>query len=137
VERPETKKRNYGEKVDHDLAPYQLVEAFPDIEKLLWEHGINNLKSAFSWLRHRYVLVHSYHCILRCESIFKGELSDCLMVKFFFLFMACLGCLGSTWVSVGRCMAKELESSTKNVLDRDHNIIFFSPEPTVTGEVSS
>jgi hypothetical protein len=79
---PETKKRNYGEKVDHDTAPYQLVEAFPDIEKLLCEHGINNLKSAFSWLRHRYVLlVHSYHCILRCESIFKGELSDCLMVK--------------------------------------------------------
>lgn len=78
---PKNKKKNYGEKLDHEFAPYSLVERFPDIEAATWNRGQHCIKSAFTWLRHRYCLLHSCHGILRCESIFKGELSDCLMLR--------------------------------------------------------
>ena len=80
---PAMKKKNYGEKLDHEFAPYQLVEHFGSIEQAIWNRGAtgNKIKSAFSWMRHRYCFLHSTHGILRCESIFKGELSDCLMLN--------------------------------------------------------
>jgi Centromere DNA-binding protein complex CBF3 subunit, domain 2 len=78
---PANKKKNYVEKCDHVSSAYGLVTHFSDIESKVWEHGKGNIKSAFTWLRHRYCLLHSAHGILRCESIFKGELSDCYMVE--------------------------------------------------------
>jgi hypothetical protein len=78
---PEKKRKNYVEKIDHVFSPYQLVEQFSKIELQLWNHGNTSIKSAFSWLKYRYCFLHSTHGILRCESIFKGELSDCSMLK--------------------------------------------------------
>ena len=82
VERiPLAKKRRHEEKIDHMLDPYLLVNRFDTIERAIWEHGESNMRSAFSWLRHRYIFLHSTHGILRCESIFNGELSDCLALR--------------------------------------------------------
>jgi hypothetical protein len=83
---PAMKKKKFVKKLDHDfITPYQLVEELDSIEEALWKKGDsnNNIKSAFSWLHHRYVFLHpSTHGILRCESIYyKGELSDCLMLN--------------------------------------------------------
>jgi hypothetical protein len=78
---PKEKKRRYEEKVNFQSDPYMLVDRFNEIERKLWEKGEVNMRSAFAWLRHRYVFLHSTHGILRCETIFNGELSDCLMLR--------------------------------------------------------
>jgi hypothetical protein len=71
---PKKMKQNHDEKIDHEFAPYQLVEEFSSIQSTLWNKATTSIKSRFCWLRHRYCLLHSTHGSLRCESIFKGEL---------------------------------------------------------------
>ena len=78
--RAEHKKKNYHEKVDHEFAPYTVVEDFPLIEQETWKNGYGSVRSASAWLRHRYCLLQSTSGILRCESLFKAELSDLLGV---------------------------------------------------------
>ena len=77
---PERKKKNYHEKVDYEFAPYTVVEDFPQIETEIWVNGYGSVRSASAWLRHRYCLLQSTSGILRCESLFKAELSDLLGV---------------------------------------------------------
>jgi hypothetical protein len=73
------KKANYGEKVDCEFAPYTAVEEIPNIEAEMWNRGYGgSWRSAYAWLRNRYALLQSYCGILRCESLFKAELSDML-----------------------------------------------------------
>jgi hypothetical protein len=77
--RKETVRRaNYMEKLDHEFAPYQAIEDFPRIEEALWEKGARNYRSAYAYLRHRFCLLFSTSGILRCESLYKAELSDFL-----------------------------------------------------------
>ena len=74
-------KRNYREKLDHDFSPYHAVEEFPKIEKEMWENGNPSIRSAYAWLRHRFCLLFSTSGILRCESLYKAELSDFMGVS--------------------------------------------------------
>jgi hypothetical protein len=72
-------KKNYVEKLDHEFAPYTIVEEYPKIEAEMWERGNStSRRSTYAWLRHRFCLLFSTSGILRCESLFKAELSDFL-----------------------------------------------------------
>jgi hypothetical protein len=55
-----------------------IVEQYCMIEEALWQHGSQNKRSAASGLRHRYCLLHLTSGILRCESLYRAELSDFL-----------------------------------------------------------
>lgn len=75
-------KKNHKEKLDHEFSPYTLVEEYPNIENEMWERGNgSNSRSAFAWLRHRFCLLFSTSGILRCESLYKAELSDFLGIR--------------------------------------------------------
>jgi hypothetical protein len=90
---PGMKKKNHLQKIEKDLAPYTLVKAFQRIETHMWERGQcssgtrrdrednRNIKSALAWIKHRYTFLHSTHSILRCGSLFNGELSDFLLLR--------------------------------------------------------
>ena len=88
---PRMKKKNHEEKIEKDLAPYSLVKSFKRIEESMWKRGESsgsrdrkdngNIKSALAWMKHRYTFLHSTHSILRCESLFNGELSDFLLLR--------------------------------------------------------
>jgi hypothetical protein len=78
IRRSTIDKNNYVEKIDQDFAPYQIAEEFPRIEAAFWEHGAKCLRSAYAWLRHRFCILFSTSGILRCESLYKAELSDFL-----------------------------------------------------------
>jgi hypothetical protein len=77
---PMNKMKNYAEKITHHWSPTSIVHRFPDLEAAMWKRGHDSVKSAIAWLRHRYCFLHSTHGLLRCESIFKGELSDLSML---------------------------------------------------------
>jgi hypothetical protein len=55
-----------------------IVEQYCKIEEALWQHGSQNKRSVASGLRHRYCLLHLTSGILRCESLYRAELSDFL-----------------------------------------------------------
>jgi hypothetical protein len=77
-------KKNYVEKIDHEFAPYTAMEEVHRIEKALWKKGESGgLRMAYAWLRNRFCLLNSLNGILRCESLYKAELSDllCLQMK--------------------------------------------------------
>ena len=76
------RRKNFCEKVSHEFSPYLAVERFPDMEKYMWEQGYNGHRFAFAWIRHRLCLLFTTSAILRCESLFKAELSDFLSVRF-------------------------------------------------------
>lgn len=79
---PKLKKESYVEKVSNEFAPYLYVDRYPDIETELWNDSTSSPghRSISSGLRHRYVLLHLTSGILRCESLYKAELSDFLGV---------------------------------------------------------
>ena len=79
---PKLKKESYEEKVSNEFAPYLYVDRYPDIETELWNDSTSSPghRSIASGLRHRYVLLHLTSGILRCESLYKAELSDFLGV---------------------------------------------------------
>ena len=72
----EVRKLTYKEKVDHTFAPYMVAEHFSNIEDEIWRRGHGCHRSAFAFTKHRFCLLFSTGGILRCESIFKAELSD-------------------------------------------------------------
>ena len=76
IRRSSVDKKNYVEKIDQDFAPYQIAEEFPRIEAAFWERGAKCQRSAYVWLRHRFCVLFSTSGILRCESLYKAELSD-------------------------------------------------------------
>jgi hypothetical protein len=76
------RKKNFAEKVSHEFAPYLAVERYPDMERDMWERGESGQRFAFSWLRNRMCLLFTTSAILRCESLFKAELSDFLSIRF-------------------------------------------------------
>lgn len=75
-------KLNYVEKVDATFSAYKAHGEVPRIEEALFNKGIDaSVRNAFAWLRHRFVFLFSYRGILRCESLYKAELSDFLHVQ--------------------------------------------------------
>jgi hypothetical protein len=76
--RPHQKRKNYEEKVDKCFASYTAVEDYPKIEDMCWSEGERSVRSGYSWLRHRFCLLFTTSGILRCESLYKAELSDFL-----------------------------------------------------------
>ena len=74
--------QNFAEKVSHEFAPYLAVERYPDIEKEMWDRGETGQRFAFSWMRNRMCLLFTTSAILRCESLFRAELSDFLSLRF-------------------------------------------------------
>jgi hypothetical protein len=76
------RRANYMEKLDHEFAPYQAIADFPKIEEAFWEKGALNNRSAYAYLRHRFCLLFSTSGILRCESLYKAELSDFLGLSY-------------------------------------------------------
>ena len=70
------KKARYEEKIDHIVAPYKAVQEVEKIELAMWEKGHLNQKSAFTWLRNRMSFLLTTRGILRCESLYKADLSD-------------------------------------------------------------
>lgn len=73
---------NFGEKLAHEFAPYLAVARYPDMEKEMWERSDSGNRFAFAWLRNRMCLLFTTSAILRCESLFRAELSDFLSIKF-------------------------------------------------------
>jgi hypothetical protein len=73
------KRANYKEKVDCQFAPYTAVEEVPNIKAEMWERGYGgSWRSSYAWIRNRYSFLQSYCGILRCDSLFKAELSNML-----------------------------------------------------------
>ena len=75
IRRPAMEKRNYKEKFEHEFAPYEIAVEFPRIEAATWSQGQCN-RSAAAWIRHRFCLLFSTTGVLRCESLYRAELSD-------------------------------------------------------------
>ena len=75
-------KKNYKEKVDHEFAPYAALQDMSRIESEMWSRCNGaGLKSLYAWLRNRFCFLLSFCGILRCESLFKAELSDLLSIQ--------------------------------------------------------
>jgi hypothetical protein len=55
-----------------------MIDSYGEIEEQLWLHGSTNKRSAACGLRHRYCLLHLTSGLLRCESLYRAELSDFL-----------------------------------------------------------
>jgi hypothetical protein len=72
------KKLNYEEKLEAEFAPYTAVMQYDEIEEVCWKKGDTNIRSACAWLRHRFCLLYTTSGILRCESLYRAELSDFL-----------------------------------------------------------
>ena len=77
-ERASVKKATYQEKVTGEFAPYIIVKSYPKIEQLIWDDSCSSVarRSICASLRHRYCLLHLTSGILRCESLYRAELSD-------------------------------------------------------------
>jgi hypothetical protein len=72
----------YEEKVDHQFSSYKATGQGVAIENEFFKRSCDtNLRSAFSWTRNRFVFLFTKCGILRCESVYKAELSDLLHVK--------------------------------------------------------
>ena len=74
---PMIKKQTYQEKVNGEFASYTIVENYDRIEEAFWNESIApSRRSVCTALRHRYCLLHLTSGILRCESLYRAELSD-------------------------------------------------------------
>jgi len=80
---PRIKKETHQEKVNGMFAPHTIVERCGEIEAKLWIDSAchNNKRSINTNLRHRYSLLHLTSGVLRCESLYRAELSDFLCVR--------------------------------------------------------
>lgn len=75
------KKANYAEKIDHQFSSYKAHGEVPRIEEALFKKGqCTSARQAYAWTRHRFVFLFTFRGILRCESMYKAELSDLLHV---------------------------------------------------------
>lgn len=73
--------QNFAEKVTHALSPFAIVHRYPEIENKLFHQGMDNVRTAVTQLRNRYVLTHTTAGILRFETLEKACLSDFLCLK--------------------------------------------------------
>jgi hypothetical protein len=79
---PAQKKANYEEKLSSDFSPFAAVAQYDRIEAEL----LSDSQKARGWreqtanMRHRYCLLHLTSGILRCESLYRAELSDLMSV---------------------------------------------------------
>ena len=76
IRRPAADKRNYKEKFEDELSPYEIAEEFPKLEAFTWKKGEDN-RLASALLRHRFCLLFSTNGILWSESLYRADLSDC------------------------------------------------------------
>jgi hypothetical protein len=67
------RKATYAQKLEAEF-----VDKLDKLENELWDRGRGSHRSAGTWLRHRYCMLHTTSGILRCESIYHAELSDFL-----------------------------------------------------------
>jgi Centromere DNA-binding protein complex CBF3 subunit, domain 2 len=83
VRTPQAKKESYAEKLAGEFAPYAAVEEYPAIESVLWEDSrvACGRRGVAAGLRHRYCLLQLTSGILRCESLYRAELSDFLTIR--------------------------------------------------------
>jgi len=58
------------------IAPYKSVQEVEKIEQAMWKKGHPTQKSAFTWLRNWMSFLLMTRAILRCESLYKADLSD-------------------------------------------------------------
>ena len=71
------RRANFEEKFSSDFAPYSVVERYGDIERVLFNKAdVSSVRSQVTALRHRYCLLMLTSGILRCESLYRAELSD-------------------------------------------------------------
>jgi hypothetical protein len=76
---PAVNRLNHAEKVDNDFAPYLYAEKVNEIEfELFQRHRGRSPIQTLASLRNRFVFLQTTRAILRAESLFKAELSDCL-----------------------------------------------------------
>ena len=74
---PRIKKETYQEKVSGEFAPFSIVERYNEIELEMWkDSAAPSIRQIATNLRHRYCLLHLTSGILRCESLYRAELSD-------------------------------------------------------------
>lgn len=74
---PKKKKEQYQEKMNHTFAPYTMVSSFGDIEERFWNSSsFGGTRYMCPGLRNRYCFLHTTSGILRCESLYRAELSD-------------------------------------------------------------
>ena len=81
---PMIKRELFEEKVNGEFAPYTVVEHYDEIEDQMWKDSVSAQhchRSTCANLRHRYCLLHLTSGILRCESLYRAELSDFLCIK--------------------------------------------------------
>jgi len=75
-------KRNYKEKMDSSFTCFKAKGKEELIEKELWESGnVSSLRHAFPPIRHRFIFLFTTSGILRGESLYSAELSDCFSVS--------------------------------------------------------
>ena len=71
------RRANYAEKYSNDFAPYAVVARYNDIERVMFNKAnVSSVRSQVTALRHRYCLLMLTSGILRCESLYRAELSD-------------------------------------------------------------
>jgi Centromere DNA-binding protein complex CBF3 subunit, domain 2 len=80
---PHVRKSTFQEKVTGDFAPYTIVERYAEIEQAFWDDSARAVgpRQLATQLRHRYCSQHTATGILRCESLYRAEFSDFLMVR--------------------------------------------------------
>jgi hypothetical protein len=78
---PRIKRARYDEKLDEQVSPFQSLEQLDGIEDWLWREGEKGKRAGFVSLRTRFALLMCYGGVLRSESLFLGELSDCFLFE--------------------------------------------------------
>lgn len=80
---PHVMKATYQEKVDGALSPYAMVQHYPQIEQKFWDTSGDDPtpRNIGTRLRHRFCMQYTTTGVLRCESLYKAELSDFSLVR--------------------------------------------------------
>jgi hypothetical protein len=73
------RKATYAEKLEAEFAPDAAVDKLDKLEYELWNRGRGSQRSAGTWLRHWYCMLHTTSGILRCKLIYRAELSNFLI----------------------------------------------------------
>ena len=76
--KPAIDKANYVEKQSLEMAPYKIVSKYGEIEALFWTDVANagGSRSLNTRLRNRCCFLLLTMSVLRCESLYKAEISD-------------------------------------------------------------
>jgi hypothetical protein len=63
-QRQSVRKATYAEKLKAEFAPYAAVDKYDKLEHELWDRGRGRHRSAGTWQRHRYCMLHTTSGIL-------------------------------------------------------------------------